>query len=165
MKNKFNFYFFVITIFAVSMINIFAQTNSDESKNLSVSNIKSCVILAETGDTIKSIAEKYEIPVITIAKLNGLLITSRLPKGREVKIFYKGDQKPVSCVIPKKEKYIFVGAKLGDTVKSLACRYNVSPDEVAKLNKLSVNSNLNFAQRLKIPIEQNYECAAAETAD
>ena len=165
MKNRFNFYYFIISIFVFSAVNVFAQTNSGKDENSSASSIKVCIVLAETGDTIKSIAEKYETPALTIAKLNGLFISSRLPKGREVKILYKGNQKPASCIEPKKETYKFVSAKPGDTVKSLACRYNVSPDQVAELNELSVDSHLAFAQRLKIPTEQNYECETTETAD
>ena len=160
MKKVIEFSFLIMA--AICFENIVAnsqtipQENNQSSK--SIVKISVCVIVANSGDTIKSIAEKYNASDILVAKLNGLLTSTRLPKGREVKILFNDNDKPNNCVQPIKPKYEFVKAKLGDTVNSLACRYGVSPNEVAKLNEFSSDARLKFNQTIQIPTERNYQC-------
>ena len=44
------------------------------------------IVKANSGDTVKSVAERYDQSPVEVAKLNGLYINSKLNAGREIKI-------------------------------------------------------------------------------
>lgn len=175
MSRKFDFVF-LIFVFAGF---IYAQADSKANKNNESSQIsqktKICYVFAKTGDTILSISERINVSAITVAKFNGLFTNSKLPKGREVRIPYEEGNKPSECGDSKRKNIEekdtatklerktannseVVRAELGDTVESLACRHNVSPEAVAEMNKLSIDSRLLFAQKITIPAKKDYKC-------
>lgn len=44
------------------------------------------VVKAQAGDTVSTVAQRYGASAVEVAKFNGLLITSKLQAGREIKI-------------------------------------------------------------------------------
>ena len=44
------------------------------------------VVLAKSGETVEQLAKRYKASPVEVAKFNGLLVTSRLNKGREIRI-------------------------------------------------------------------------------
>jgi LysM repeat protein len=44
------------------------------------------VVKAKSGDTVSTVAERYGANIAEVAKYNGLLPTSKLNAGREIRI-------------------------------------------------------------------------------
>ncbi|NNE99136.1 MAG: transglycosylase SLT domain-containing protein [Pyrinomonadaceae bacterium] len=44
------------------------------------------VVLAKSGETVEQLAKRYKASPVEVAKFNGLLVTSRLNKGREIRL-------------------------------------------------------------------------------
>ncbi len=94
----------------------------------------------KSGDTLYSIARKYEISVNQLKEFNNL-VSNSLSIGQTLKIPSSG-----SSVGPGVQ-YIVVS---GDSLYGIAKKYNTTVDEIKKLNNLSSN-NLSIGQILKIP--------------
>ena len=98
------------------------------------------------GDTLYSISKKQNIPIDTIIKLNNLT-SSNLEIGQQLKL--KSDSNNSS----NKNQYI---VQRGDTLYSLALKYNTTVDKLRELNNLNTNT-LTIGQILVLPIETNIE--------
>ena len=98
------------------------------------------------GDTLYSISKKQNIPIDTIIKLNNLT-SSNLEIGQQLKL--KSDSNNSS----NKNQYI---VQRGDTLYSLALKYNTTVDKLRELNNLNTNT-LTIGQILALPIETNIE--------
>lgn len=93
--------------------------------------------IVKKGDSLYTIALKYNMTVDELKKQNNLS-SNILSVGQRLKV-----NKPKN----DKSEYIVVN---GDTLYSIARRYNISVDELKKNNNL-VNNNLSIGQVLKIP--------------
>jgi LysM repeat protein len=92
----------------------------------------------QKGDTIWSISNKVNVPVSDIRKLNNLIIDS-LREGQVI-------------LIPKKAlNYQIYIVNKGDTLYNIANRYNVTVDEIKKINDLK-SDLIVIGQELKLPI-------------
>lgn len=91
--------------------------------------------VAETGDTVQSVAAKYGISVSTIKWANNLQ-SDALEKGRQLKIL------PTDGVLYTVEQ--------GDTVSSIAEKYRTSTSQVVAFNDLEL-SGIKNGQQLIIP--------------
>lgn len=96
----------------------------------------------KSGDTLYSIANKYNISVNELKELNNLT-TNTLSIGQTLKL-----KESSSDIITSDYDYYTV--KNGDTLYSIANKYNTSVDELKLLNNLSSNS-LSIGTLLKIP--------------
>lgn len=109
------------------------------------------------GDTLYSISKKQNIPIDTIIKLNNLT-SSNLEIGQQLKL--KSDSNNSS----NKNQYI---VQRGDTLYSLALKYNTTVDKLRKLNNLNTNT-LTIGQILVLPIETDideYDIYVAKKGD
>ena len=97
--------------------------------------------IVKSGDTLYSIAKKYNTTVDEIKKLNNLK-SDNLSIGMELKIKEE----------PSSTNYIDYVVKSGDTLYSIAKKYNTTVDEIKKLNGLT-SGLLNIGMTLKIPIQ------------
>lgn len=98
------------------------------------------------GDTLYSISKNQNIPINTIIKLNNLT-SSNLEIGQQLKL--KSDSNNSS----NKNQYI---VQRGDTLYSLALKYNTTVDKLRKLNNLNTNT-LTIGQILVLPIENDID--------
>lgn len=110
------------------------------------------------GDTLYSIAKKYETTANELIKINKLKNTN-LSIGQKLQIpetYNKED----TISLPN---YINYTVKKGDTLYSIAKNYNITPDTIIKDNSLQ-NTNLTIGQNLKIrtPKEEVEECFGEE---
>jgi len=94
------------------------------------------------GDTLYSIANKYNISISELKELNNLT-SNALSIGQTLKI-----RDNSSDIIT--EDYDYYTVKQGDTLYSIAKRYNTTFNELKELNNLSTNV-LSIGQMLKIP--------------
>lgn len=101
------------------------------------------IYTVKSGDTLYSIARRYNTTVDKIKVLNNL-ISNNLSIGKQLKI-------------PSNESnsYQTYTVKSGDTLYSIAKKYNTTVNEIKDLNNLTSNS-LSINQVLKIPSNNNY---------
>ncbi len=111
------------------------------------------------GDTIFSLAKKYNTSVEAIKNLNGIS-ERKLKVGMELKIPLKED----SQSLPKEDPFsspkrgeslesvvITYTVKKGDTLKKIAQKYGISAEELEKINQLR-DKNLRPGQKLYVKI-------------
>ena len=90
--------------------------------------------IVDKGDTLYSVAKKFDISVNKLKELNGLS-SNMLSIGQKL-----------SIPIGKETTYV---VKSGDTLYSIAREFNTTVDELKRLNGLS-NNNLKIGQILII---------------
>ncbi len=108
--------------------------------------------IVKSGDTLYSIARKYNMTVDELKKLNNLS-NNTLSIGQRLKI----DGAPLAS---NSINYV---VKSGDTLYKIAGNNNTTVDEIKKLNNLSSNA-LSINQVLKIP-SNNYDTYIVKSGD
>lgn len=94
------------------------------------------------GDSLYSIAKKYNTSVDEIKRINNL-ISNSLSIGQNLKI-------PINESNNEEIKETIYLVKKGDSLYSIARSYNITVDELKKINNLTSN-NLSIGQMLKLP--------------
>lgn len=94
------------------------------------------------GDTLYSLAKKYGVTVDEIRSANSMS-GNDLYAGQKLAI-------PVKTQ-PRQITYESYTVKAGDTLYSIARRYEISVEELREINGLSSSSVLKTAQKLKVP--------------
>lgn len=117
----------------------------------------------QSGDTLTAVAAKFNLSNQQLADMNNLTPTSNLLRGARLSLVDDGTSKtnttsskpdtPVSAAPSKSTKIETVNyrVKAGESVGSLANRYNMSNEQLAELNKFSANSSLLLGQSIKVP--------------
>lgn len=130
-------------------VNEIKELNNLTTNNLSIgqvlkipTNEKEVVgntYIVKSGDTLYSIASKYGVSVNEIKDLNNLT-NNTLTIGKSLII-------PTKSEVNDTNTYI---VKSGDTLYSIAIRYNTTVDNLKSLNNLATNT-LSLGQVLKVP--------------
>ena len=98
----------------------------------------------ESGDTLASIANKYGIPMNDLSSINGIMMGTNLNPGDYI-------------VVPKmdNENLYFTRYTItdGDTIYSIARRYNVDPKYLLRLNGLNENDIIYSGDYIFVPRE------------
>lgn len=106
----------------------------------SIGGIRDKIIVYEvqSGDSLGSIAQKFQISIVTILWENNLGINSYLHPGDKFRIL------PVSGVTHTIKK--------GDTIKKISALYGASTEDIIKFNKLKADgSDLVAGEKILIP--------------
>ena len=106
-------------------------------------SINSQTYVVKSGDTLYSIAKKFNTTVDNLKKINNLS-NNILSVGQVLIVSNKQSED-----IPTTINYTVVK---GDSLWSIARKYNITVDELKKVNNLSSNL-LSIGQILKIPVE------------
>ena len=103
--------------------------------------------IVQPGDTLFSIANRYNTSVSNIRNINNL-VSDILVTGQQLLV-------PISEDIIDTSITNFTNYRVlsGDTLYSIANRYNVSVDELKSINNLT-NDNLSVNQVIKIPVRE-----------
>ena len=107
---------------------------------------RSNIYIVKSGDSLYSIARKYNTTVDEIKRLNNLS-SNALSIGQVLKIHSSSESSNTGSNTGTTNTYV---VKSGDSLYSIARKYNTTVDEIKKLNNLSSNL-LNIGQVLKIP--------------
>ena len=99
--------------------------------------------IVKSGDTLYSIASKYGISVNTLKNYNNLT-TNVLNIGQKLNIPVTSEQ--------TSSNYLDYVVKKGDSLYSIASKYNTSVSDIMKINNLNT-SLLNIGMVLKIPVK------------
>lgn len=105
------------------------------------------IYTVKSGDTLYSIARKYNTTVDKIKTLNNLT-NNTLSIGTNLTI-PSNDNEEIN------NNYLTYKVVSGDTLYSIARKYNTSIDLIKNINNLA-NNNLSINQVLKIPASNNY---------
>jgi membrane-bound lytic murein transglycosylase D len=99
------------------------------------------------GETLSTIASKYNTTVNEIAKLNNISRKKNITTGMVLKLPQSSDESTDSS--SKEEKNIIYTVRIGDSIFTLAKRFDTTAKKILELNKLGT-SNLMVGQTLKI---------------
>ena len=111
--------------------------------------IESNYYIIQKGDSLWSIAKKFNTTVNEIKNINNL--TSNTISIGQILVLPVKQQTPIDTTYEDTTMYI---VKSGDSLYKIANQYNTTVDELKKINNLSTNL-LSIGQVLKIPIEEN----------
>lgn len=103
--------------------------------------------IVKSGDSLYSIAKKYNTTVNELMKFNNLT-SNVLSIGQRIKIPTPGVTPPIET--PSGE-FITYTVQPGDSLYAIAQRYNTTVNELMKVNNLTSNL-LSIGQKLKIPV-------------
>ena len=101
------------------------------------------------GEGFHAIGERYRIAGISIARANGLRLSSVIAPGQKLRI--PGRSTTVRKPIVRREARLRHRVRSGESFFSIAERYHVSPWRVARVNRLSLMTTIVPGQRLVLP--------------
>ena len=138
------------TIVPGQKLTVSAPSSSTSSSSSSTSTPKTTTYTVQTGDTLSGIADKYGITVDQIKSWNGLSSSTIVP-GQKLKISGSSSSSSSSSSTSSKSSSgpITYTVKRGDTLSSIADRYNCTVTELKTWNKLT-SSTIYPGQKLKI---------------
>lgn len=96
--------------------------------------------LIEQGDTLSSIASKFNTQESTILNLNNIAFPDLLREGKEIIV-------PIN----KNTYFEYYTIKKGDTLYGIAREYNINPELLSILNGLNKNDYIYPGQEILIP--------------
>lgn len=99
--------------------------------------------IVEVGDTIKSIANKFNVQVEDLVKENDLQNIYYLVPGLELII-------PTTS---KKSAFEYYVVQKGDNLYQIGKKYNISAENLANINGLELNEYIFPEQKLLVPKE------------
>lgn len=98
--------------------------------------------IVEVGDTIQSIARKFEVSIDDLVKENNLENTYFLEPGLEL-------------IIPESkentEAFEYYVVKKGDNLYQIGLKYNITPELLAEINGLELNEYIFPDQKILVP--------------
>lgn len=112
----------------------------------------------KNGDTLYSIAKKYNVSVNALKTLNNLS-SNTLRVGQKLKIPSKETTTPSAPTTPSTNTYT---VKKGDTLYSIARDNNTTVDTLKTLNNLTT-TNLSIGQTLKLPTKSSSPSSTPNT--
>ena len=109
--------------------------------------------LIRYGDTLSSIAKKFNTQENIILELNNIPFPDMIREGKEI-------------IVPiNKEKYFeYYTVEKGDNLYAIARRYNINPDLLAILNGLNNDDYIYPNQQILIP-KSNYSYYVTKQGD
>lgn len=137
-----------ISVEDIKLANNLANNNIVEGQILVIPKSGNTIIyVVKSGDSLYSIARKYNTTVDNLMRINDL-DSNLLSIGQKLKI-------PVVDTSIE-DNYFFYIVSFGDTLYSIAKKYNTTVDTLRVLNNLT-NNTLSLGQQLKIPIDSKTE--------
>lgn len=112
--------------------------------------------IVESGDSLLTLAERYQLTIKQLLTLNGLDDSTTLFLGQKILLGYGATSTPVATATPKRDplpelsadgSYIHI-IQAKDTVYGVALRYGLTPQHLLILNKLDDDSVLKSGDEL-----------------
>ena len=111
--------------------------------------------LVEAGDTLSSIAEKFQVDVFLLIAFNNIADPDNVPVGRELIIPKADTELPTETPLPEnlprgfKIQYF---VKPGDTLQTIAAKFNSTAEAIAKENKITDPNKIGVGDTLVVPV-------------
>lgn len=119
------------------------------SRNLSSTNVEKISYTVVSGDNLWSIAKAYNISHRELASWNNLSLMEPLRIGKKITILKKQSHNRANV------RTIVYQIKSGDSLSTIAYKYNVTVNELAKWNMLDKNSLIKPGQKLTVHVDIN----------
>lgn len=120
-----------------SVTNTFLGTNTSSKSSAVAKRSETETYIVEDGDTVSTIAKKFDLSITTVLWANNLSVRSTIRPGDSLAIL------PVDGVSHK--------IKSGDTLSRIAKLYGVTTDDVLDANGLQSTSTLSIGDVLLVP--------------
>ncbi len=160
--------------------------NEEKQKNVKINQDDDVVVVAK-GDTLYSLARKYDMTVADFAKINNLQEPYILSIGQRLRVRQSGipvAKQPMPNVISEEKVKEIKAEKIvetepikpnttkrvdlqeitvakGDTLYSLSRKYQIPVNDMAVMNKLSAPFTLSVGQKIKVPKLDNVQTRSA----
>ncbi|MEH0155876.1 LysM peptidoglycan-binding domain-containing protein [Limibacter armeniacum] len=99
--------------------------------------------IVQPGDTLYSIAKKYNLSTNELLSINGLKPTSVLQIGQSLFVSQAN-------ATPEGQSAVEYTVQSGDTLYAIGKKFNIPPQEILRINGLSTNSGIYVGQKLKV---------------
>jgi LysM repeat protein len=112
------------------------------------------VYTVRTGDTLFSIAQRFGVPMMTIAQANGIINPSRIYVGQQLVIPGVGGPPPEPgepTPTPEPSEGFYYTVQPGDTLARIASRYGTTVAVLVAANNLANPNIILVGQQLWIP--------------
>ncbi len=107
------------------------QFSDDNNSNIALEEIK-----AKKGESLKAIAEKFDLPLASMKKFNPHILKGILPKGKKrFCVYIPNDKLKKTNKICSNEDIFIYTIKSGDTLSKLSKKYNNKLSAIKELNK------------------------------
>lgn len=121
--------------------------------------------IVKKGENLHQLSQKYDVSITTLKYLNNLK-TTRLKPGQKLKLTDKGiENRPNSVENPtgtnlqkkQNDKHTLLThtVKKGETLYSISRKYNMSVNNLKRLNKMFTNT-IEIGQKLKVKTVRKY---------
>ena len=114
----------------------------------------------KAGETLAGIADKFQTEVQTLRELN-FLLDDNIFAGQVLSVPYVEGMTAEGAPTPSPTPFTYV-VEVGDTLSSIAARYNVKPGTLIEVNNILDPNNLAVGTPLLIP---GYVSTAGENTD
>lgn len=112
----------------------------------------------QSGDSLTAVASKYNLPVARVAELNGLSTNSGVQVGQKLRLTGEvaaakasaSSSTSSSSSSTSTDNAALHTVKSGETLTSIARKYQLQPNYLAELNDLPSNANVRIGQRLNV---------------
>jgi membrane-bound lytic murein transglycosylase D len=110
----------------------------------------------KSGDTLGVIAQRYRTPLAIILQANPGIKADRIKIGQTLIIPHLGNTASAAAGAGKGDDdgrgfTSTYTIKKGDTLWEISLKFNVQPDELARMNGIGVNAVLRIGAKLKVP--------------
>jgi N-acetylmuramoyl-L-alanine amidase len=134
-----------------------ASSSREPAKATAGNKLKARFHKVRRGDTIHSIARKYDTTVSELAQLNRIKLDDPLYIGRKLKLPVSDEEKAPPKMesknnkpVSQKDNTIVYKVKRGDTLAGIARRHNTDVASLAKTNQMKLDSPLYVGRKMKI---------------
>lgn len=110
------------------------------------------VYTVSAGDTLYTIAQKYDLPVSLLMKVNQITNPYNLKTGTRLCIPGDPSQLPQECPQPQKPQPLIHVVKAGDTLYLIARMHEVKLDDLMAANPGIDPYNLMIGTELVVPV-------------
>ena len=132
----------------VSASNVKADAKEDKASSAPSYKVENYTV--QSGDSLSAISNKYNLGMDYIANINGMSRNTNLRVGQKLKL--TGDEPKSTSrteAIADKTPDTHV-VKSGETLSSIARKYDLEIRQLAEFNDISSNASLRVGQRLKL---------------
>lgn len=117
-------------------------------------NSEETIYTIQKGDSLWSIANEMGITIGSLSRWNNLHPDQKLIPGNKLKIRTQGDTAPSMKPSPQKEvREVIYKVREGDTLSSIAKKYNLTISEILSWNDLSEADRIRPADQLRLKID------------
>ena len=109
----------------------------------------------EQGDTLFSIAGKFNANVCTLMAVNGITDPSTLAVGAKLLIPGPDTKLPTATPLPTglpRGATLNYVVQCGDTLAIIAAKFNSTGDDIAKINNIKDPTSIQIGQTLKVRV-------------